>query len=55
MVGVVIDEPFELAPVPDDGAAEQCAAQGPDPSFSEDIGNRGADRRLEDFEAFRVS
>ncbi len=35
VVDVVDDESFELVLVPDDGAVEELAAQGPDPAFGE--------------------
>lgn len=45
-------EALELVMVPDDGAVEKLAAQGSDPAFSERVGHGGADRGLEDLEAF---
>ena len=52
VVDVVDDEVFELALVPDDGAVEEVSADGSDPAFGERVGNRSADRCLEDLEAF---
>ena len=39
-VDVVGGESFELALVPDDGAVEQFAAQGPNPAFGECVRDR---------------
>ena len=45
VVDVVGDEAFELSLVPDDGAVEQLAAQGPDPAFGERVRDReGAEK-----------
>ena len=52
VVDVVGDDPFELSLVPDDGAIEQLASQGPDPAFGERVGDRRPDRGREDLEAF---
>ena len=41
-----------MSPVPDDGAVQQFAAQCPDPSFREGVGDRCADRGLENLDAF---
>ena len=51
VVDVVVDEAFELALVPDDGAVEQLATDGPDPAFRERVRDRRPDRGLEDLEA----
>jgi hypothetical protein len=47
-VGVVVvevadDEAVELSLVPDEGAVEQLAAQGADPTLGERVGDRGPD------------
>ena len=52
MLDVVGDQCLELVPVPDDGAVEELAADGSDPSFSERVGNGCPDGGLEDLEAF---
>jgi len=52
MADVVGDEAFELGLVLDDGAVEEFASDRSDPAFGERVGHRGADRGLEDFEAF---
>ena len=52
VVDVVGDEAFELSLVPDDGAIEKLAPQGPDPAFGEGVRDRRSDRGLEDLEAF---
>ena len=49
VVDVVDDEVFELSLVPDDGAVEELAAQGPDPALGERVGDWGPDRRLSTF------
>ena len=48
VVDVVDDDSLELALVPDDGSVEEVSAQGSDPAFSERVGDRSSDRRLED-------
>ena len=40
VVEVVVEEPAELAFVPDDGAVEELMAQGPHPAFGVGIGHR---------------
>ena len=52
MVDVVGDDPFELSLVPDDGAIEQLASQGPDPAFGERVRDWRRDRGLENLGAF---
>ena len=52
VVDVVGDESFELVLVPDEGAVEEFAAQGPDPSFGERVCYGRSDGGLEDLEAF---
>ncbi len=52
MLDVVGDQCLELVPVPDDGAVEELAADGSDPSFSERVGNGCPDGGLEDLDAF---
>ena len=52
VVDVVGDEAFELVLVPDDGAVEEFASQGPDPAFGERVGDGRSDGGLEDLEAF---
>jgi len=52
VVDVVDDEAFELVLVPDDGAVEELAAQGPDPAFRERVRDRGPGRCLEDLRVF---
>ena len=47
VVDVVGDESFELVLVPDDGAVEEFAAQGPDPAFRERVRDRRPDRVLQ--------
>ena len=41
VVEVGDDEAVELLSVPDEGAVEEFAAQGPDPAFCEGVGRRG--------------
>jgi len=50
---VVDDETFELLVVPDDGAVEELSPDRSDPTLSERVGDRRADRSLEDLEALR--
>ena len=52
VVDVVDDAPFELLLVPDDGAVEEFAADGSNPSFGVAVGDGGSDRALEDLHAF---
>jgi len=52
VVDVVANESFELVSVPDDGAVEEFSSDRSDPAFGERVGYRGANRGLEDFEAF---
>ena len=52
VVEVVDDESMELALVPDDGAVEELAAQGADPTFREGVGHWCAHGGLEDPETF---
>ena len=52
VLDVVDDKAFELSLVPDDGAVEELAAQGPDPALRERVRDRCADRRLEDLHLF---
>ncbi len=52
VVGVVGHESFELVLVPDEGAVEELASDGSDPTFCEGVGDRGADGCLEDAESF---
>lgn len=52
VVDVVGHEPFELVLVPDEGAVEKFAADGPDPALGVGVSDRGADGCLEDLESF---
>ncbi len=58
-VGVVVvdlvgHELLELAPVPDDGAIGELAADRSDPSFSEGVGNWSAHARLRPMRGLRT-
>ena len=44
VIGLVDDEPFELLLVPDEGAVEEFASDGSDPSFGVGLGG-GVRRR----------
>ncbi len=52
VLDVVDDDTLELALVSDDGPVEQLAADRSDPAFGEGVGDRTADRALEDPEVF---
>lgn len=52
VLDVVDNELFELVLVPDEGAVEEFASDGSDPSFSERVGHRCPARGLENLQAF---
>jgi hypothetical protein len=52
VVDVVDDESLELRLVPDEGAVEELAAKGADPSFGECVRHGSPHGGLEDLDAF---
>ena len=52
VVDVVGEKSFELVLVPDEGAVEQLAAEGPNPPFGERVRDGRPDRGGEDLDAF---